>query len=933
MEKVPVKLRELASGCATNPSSISEFALKRHARSKFHESSVKMWTARPDGSHPVAPSKDDFRKVVDHICKHGASAWSSLNDVGGHAKLRKMILVAANACQRKDQLFFKHLASLTVMRDERKTRLLVRFCAADKSFQRRRGIMGIARGFGSKADEVVLATSKIFTDFATVNRGTRRPRVISGLRRDLRQKCHHCTVDSASNELLATEIQRLPLIPTLAPLTPNCTSAIRDAAHSCRRFLSRPWAADDVIRECVMNFARGPASPARMLQNSLDLQCHFKRYVRHYKPELRRPMANLRAAKHRFETFQKPLGRSILLFRPVFALMCHVSNCADGKPKANAKAWLRWLTVVRVVLCAMMADAADEANLPLRYVDNEEYDSTAVHTVLLTFMNRITDLWGDRKQILTAPGYTSHILELLKSQLVWVVDGATYALQTPTEAELDLCFKHMRGWLKLCIQTCHAEFPSFDYWMSFTIFNGNSNDQGELFVRHCERLAQICGIDALQLAAQIRRLESFVQAERQITNCQIRDAWSVVLPRLADNPSFSTDAIAPVLSRSVSFCGTTSGCEQTFTQSMIAVSDRQNADPDFEWAYWKVKVDFKRDDPDTLFALCQKIWCECYGVERASGIGNRARRIDKGVRRTLDNAADASEAAFLRARRDTPSSTRSLQTITDEIDALDMVWTAKHETESIFQANKIDTKKACAAADGTLLPREDRDGTFRRRGIAQRDKTEAGITTRERREAGHLQATHPEPVSIRDMRGMTAYVERPEFDALLRDWDMRKTAHVYNADVFVKVSSGKATPGDDAAWAAVLLGAYVISPESLRGHTAPVVKYMPAVKLDRALYISAEFKRRHDHVYNVIRMCIGVSLRPKLRIIDWANFDRRLRASDKRVWALVTSREQSSIALFRDHPRQVFVGPSLLTKCTRVAAHESFYGADAWQPR
>ena len=433
----------------------------------------------PDGSHPIAPSKDEFRKVVELVCKHGSKISSCLDDVGSRSKLRNMLIVAANACQRKDQMFFKRLSSLTLMRDERKTRLLVRFCAADTSFRRRFGIMGVVRGCGSKADQIVKGTSQIITDFATANRGTKRPRVSVGLRRKVRKTTHHVAVDSASNEVLSTDIQRLPLIPTMAPLTPNCTSPVRDAAHSCRRFLSRPWGVDVVLRECVTNFARGSASPARMIQNSPDLQVRFKEYVRKYRPELKQPVGNLRAAKHRFETFQKPLGRTIYLFLPVFALMGWVASAGDGKFKKNAKEWLKWLgaTVVPVVLCGMMADAADEANLPLRFIDSEKSDANEVHTTFLSFFNRVTDLFGDRERVLELPGYTRHIISLLRTPLVWVVDGKSYTLQTPTRAELDTCFLHMRGWVKLCIQTCMAEFPSFDYWKSFSIFNGDACGQ------------------------------------------------------------------------------------------------------------------------------------------------------------------------------------------------------------------------------------------------------------------------------------------------------------------------------------------------------------------------------------------------------------------------------------------------------------------------
>ena len=58
-----------------------------------------------------------------------------------------------------------------------------------------------------------------------------------------------------------------------------------------------------------------------------------------------------------------------------------------------------------------MADAADEASHPLRYFDNEEYDVTMVHEMLLLFLNRIHELFGEARQCLKMGYdilYTSH---------------------------------------------------------------------------------------------------------------------------------------------------------------------------------------------------------------------------------------------------------------------------------------------------------------------------------------------------------------------------------------------------------------------------------------------------------------------------------------------------------------------------------------------
>eukprot|EP00959_Pyramimonas_sp_CCMP1952_P398455 8348896-Pyramimonas_sp.AAC.1 len=235
------------------------------------------------------------------------------------------------------------------MRDERKTVLLVRFVAVDGKFNRRSGVMGIKRGGGSAAHEIVKSTSEVIKDFSTAHRGTKRSRILDYVDRNVRDKTHHCAVDSASNELVACEIQRKPLVDAISPILPNCNAAVRDATHASRRILSRPWGIDEHLKKCVEMMARSRHSPARMIQCSLDLQVRFKDAVKKMHPQMRTPMSNLCAAKHRFETFAKPLGRSCYVFTAIVDVMIDVAGKPNGgskdtDPRQMARQWLRWIT-------------------------------------------------------------------------------------------------------------------------------------------------------------------------------------------------------------------------------------------------------------------------------------------------------------------------------------------------------------------------------------------------------------------------------------------------------------------------------------------------------------------------------------------------------------------------------------------------------------
>ena len=934
----PHKMKSLCLG--TRRSTIVKcFALQRHATSTYHQKAVKSLTCA-DGSHPCAPSKDDFKKVIDHVLLHGSSVQSGIPEVGDAKKIGAMMIVGANACQYLDQLFFKTVKSITLMRDERKLKLLMRFCAVNAHFQQRRGIMGIEVGAGGKADQIVVSTSKIINEFATMYKGTKRAKRISSIRRIVRQKTHHCAVDSASNELAAVTMQRLPLVALLGPLTPNCKATVRDTTHSCRRFLSRPWAVDERLNTIVSRFARGRESPARMIQASPLMQAELRRCIKKLKPNMKTLMSNMRAAKHRFETFQKPLGRQIFLLLPIFMLMLIVANTWRTTAGPRAENWLIFIgeTVCNLILCAMMADAADEASSPLRFFDTENYDTNLIHQKLTLYLNRVNDLFGMAERCLTEFGYTRLLLEMLRDKpLVWVVKGRTYTMEYPKDSQLRSCFGHMRAWLQLTMRTCKAEFPSFDYWMSFEVFNTKACTMDEAeYDAHCERLALASGSRKMNLAMQIRSIEPHVVQEMRRGPGNTGDAWAKVVDgllsaRASTRASKPCDAVAKALYMQRSFCGTTSGCEQTFTAAMAAVGDRQNPGPDLEWAYWKIKTDWGRDDPDKLLTLCQKIWARCFGIVRASGTLNRKTRFGAGVARQPLTDVDACEAAMIRARRGTRMSTLSFADVANVIDALPSRWTEKHAKEASFLETKLFNKKADAAADALLLPSEDQNGEMRRAGLARRAQLQKDIDSRMRSEVNHLmRACSGDAVSLDRLRGLVAYVEKAEYERLLSAAHLRHTVHVHEAEVLVVPLPGKVQPNLDSCWCAPLRGCWVVSPSMLEGRQSASLKYRAALRLNRILHISADFAAAHPDRYSTLRMCIGETKPCNFNVVDFADYkdyvEKRICARGSVVCALVTCAEKSA-GFFKNHPKNVYTGPEFIHAMTSIDYENSFYGA------
>ncbi|CAK0832394.1 unnamed protein product, partial [Prorocentrum cordatum] len=337
----------------------------------------------------AAPPKEEFQRVLDHVQKHSAAAGvDGISGVAGHKKIMQYIYCLALGSQRLDQEFIKSATGMCLIRDARKGKLCVRFAMVDDNLKVRRGILGIARGHGSTAEDTVEATSKIFDEFSTVVLRNKRKIVNANVRSKMRKICKVMVQDSAGDEVLAAEIQRRKLVRMMEPLTPNVRACPVCKCRGGRRILTRPWHADARIREIVINFAYGRILPAQLVQHSPDLRAEFKKVVKGVHPDIEQHCENLRAAKHRFESLQQPLGRTCRYFLACHALMLRVACKRAGKPAQRAKQWLTWVaqSPQHTFMRALLADAADESMLVIRSFDTETFDVSAIASHIRVFL-------------------------------------------------------------------------------------------------------------------------------------------------------------------------------------------------------------------------------------------------------------------------------------------------------------------------------------------------------------------------------------------------------------------------------------------------------------------------------------------------------------------------------------------------------------------
>ena len=230
-------------------------------------------------------------------------------------------------------------------------------------------------------------------------------------------------VDSAVDELLAGEMGRTQLGSNLKLITPECKVLLRDKAHAARRPMSRPWSKCKVLSGLIQKFVSGRGSPARMIQNSLEFRRWFKKNLRAAGWRRAKDNANLRAAKHRFESLSKPLQRTCLHLFSRVRTMVQIANLRNDEFGQMAKAFLESTRPDELVLLAMCADAADEMLLFIRFHDDETADVACIAQMVVGTLTNLKELFGESAACLTRPCFTSHMLKALQRPMVFTVRG------------------------------------------------------------------------------------------------------------------------------------------------------------------------------------------------------------------------------------------------------------------------------------------------------------------------------------------------------------------------------------------------------------------------------------------------------------------------------------------------------------------------------
>lgn len=329
----------------------------------------------------------------------------------------------------------------------------------------------------------------------------------------------------------------------LHSLTPNLKLVIRDATHASRRVTAKPEAADTRLDELTRRLFTDKHSITQIIQHSEVWRREFHCFIELQENQSGGRVSNVRAALHRHESKAKPRGRFVLNFDAFIQTALLIVADRVGEVRKSAISFLQNTTVEDVLLVSMLADAADEALVFTRQLDDENMDPAQLPAHVKRFLQTIQLLFVER-QCLELPGFTSHMIEGLKRPRVFqpspTLPARTFGgPDAVTRGMIDRCLAHMQKYVRLATAVTRAEFPQFEVMSAFKVFHLEVPQlrlrdakaalaRGHLSSAHRRdllRLATFFKKDAAKVEGQFLAYRPAAMAHKSITNCDNGSAW------------------------------------------------------------------------------------------------------------------------------------------------------------------------------------------------------------------------------------------------------------------------------------------------------------------------------------------------------------------------------------------------------------------------
>ena len=299
----------------------------------------------------------------------------------------------------------RNAVSVRLTQDARANRLLLHLAASiDKTFEHIKCHVGYASLCGTDAFDIAKTTESILDRFCTpradmpeygTHHRSQKNRPVACIDRDLKARISKavemlCT-DAAGDELRTGRLMSGRSGSALvSPLFENLILHLKDPSHATGRFL-QVWMSDPFLGAVFDLFIGCRGSITNLIQHSPDLQRIFNEHCRNMTgPMKAKFIRNLQYAKQRFNSSQTPLSRFVLFFEAIWATAVTISTVRRGtksrdgrSPEDDANFFLEQCFEERYLQAAMMADAAEENLMVVRFFDNPRGAQKTMKTCLM----------------------------------------------------------------------------------------------------------------------------------------------------------------------------------------------------------------------------------------------------------------------------------------------------------------------------------------------------------------------------------------------------------------------------------------------------------------------------------------------------------------------------------------------------------------------
>jgi hypothetical protein len=214
--------------------------LLKHGASAEHQTAVAAYFGIASEALTSSPASSELLEQLQSLQQGRAG--------NRHSKAQTMTWCLREALLDIDREFVRKAQTLTICRDDRAQRLLMRYTGATADLEVRSGVLGIGTAHRDRpdADGIVAATQEVCEAFCTPRRGApihgAGPKNVDAamdvkLLTHLREIIEVIAVDEEAAEVKAADIGRGRRASALElqPITPNLKFVTRDKAHGFRR--------------------------------------------------------------------------------------------------------------------------------------------------------------------------------------------------------------------------------------------------------------------------------------------------------------------------------------------------------------------------------------------------------------------------------------------------------------------------------------------------------------------------------------------------------------------------------------------------------------------------------------------------------------------------------------------------------------------------